>query len=382
VNFEPTEDQKGVRDAMREFALAEIAPRVAEWEKEERFPREVLARLGELGAMGVMVPEEYGGAGADAISYVLVIEELARVSASTAVIVSVNNSVVCYPIWKFGTEKQKKEILAALASGRALGAYALTEPQSGSDAANQKTTAVRDGDAYVLNGAKAWITNAGEADWYVVMAMTDSAAGTHGITAFLVSAGDAGLRVGAPEDKMGLRSSKTAAIFLEDVRVPAERRLGDEGQGFRIAMTTLDHSRIGIAAQGIGIAQAAFDESVQYARTRESFGRKLAEHEAIAFQIADMRVQIDAARALTYRAALRSEMPGARFSKESSMAKVYATEAANAIAARAVQIFGGYGYSKEYPVERFYRDARVTTIYEGTSEIQRIVISKNVLAGN
>ena len=382
MNFEPTEDQKRVRDAVREFALAEIAPRVPQWEKDERFPREVLARLGELGVMGVMIPEEYGGAGADAISYVLAIEELARVSASTAVIVSVNNSVACYPIWKFGTEKQKKEILAPLASGRSLGAYALTEPQSGSDAANQKTTAVRDGAGYVLNGSKAWITNAGEADWYIVMAMTDAAAGTRGITAFLVCAQDGGLRVGAPEDKMGLRSSKTASIFFEDVRVPAERRLGTEGEGFKIAMATLDHSRIGIAAQGIGIAQAAYEQSVEYAQTRESFGRKLAEHEAIAFQIADMRVQLDAARALTYRAALRSEKAGVRFSKESSMAKVYATEAANAIAARAVQIFGGYGYSKEYPVERFYRDARVTTIYEGTSEIQRIVISKNVLAGN
>ena len=382
MNFEPTEDQKRVRDAVREFALAEIAPRVPQWEKDERFPREVLARLGELGVMGVMIPEEYGGAGADAISYVLAIEELARVSASTAVIVSVNNSVACYPIWKFGTEKQKKDILAPLASGRALGAYALTEPQSGSDAANQKTTAVRDGAGYVLNGSKAWITNAGEADWYVVMAMTDAAAGTHGITAFLVSGADAGLRAGAPEDKMGLRSSKTASIYFDDVRVPAERRLGEEGGGFKIAMATLDHSRIGIAAQGIGIAQAAYEQSVEYAQTRESFGRKLAEHEAIAFQIADMRVQIDAARALTYRAALWSEKPGTRFSKESSMAKVYATEAANAIAARAVQIFGGYGYSKEYPVERYYRDARVTTIYEGTSEIQRIVISKNVLAGN
>jgi alkylation response protein AidB-like acyl-CoA dehydrogenase len=382
VNFEPTEDQKGIRETVREFAAAEIAPHVARWEKEERFPREVLERLGELGVMGMMIPEEYGGAGADAISYVFAIEELARVSASTAVIVSVNNSVVCYPIWKFGSERQKKEILTPLASGKALGAYALTEPQSGSDAANQKTSAAKDGDGYVLNGAKSWITNAGEAEWYVVMAMTDPPAGTHGITAFLVSAADRGVRTGAPEDKMGLRSSKTAALFLEDVRVPAERRLGAEGEGFRIAMTTLDHSRIGIAAQGIGIGQAAFEEAVHYAQTRESFGRKLAEHEAIAFQIADMRVQLDAARALTYRAALRSETPGARFSKESSMAKVYATEAANAIAARAVQIFGGYGYSKEYPVERLYRDARVTTIYEGTSEIQRIVISKNVLAGN
>ncbi len=382
MNFEPTEDQKRIRDAVRDFAAAEIAPNVARWEKEERFPREALGRLGELGVMGIMIPEQYGGAGADALSYVFAIEELSRVSASTAVIVSVNNSVVCYPIWKFGTERQKKEILAPLASGKALGAYALTEPQSGSDAANQKTTAAKNGSGYVLNGAKSWITNAGEAEWYVVMAMTDPAAGTHGITAFLVSAEDPGLRVGAPEDKMGLRSSRTSAIFLEDVRVPEERRLGAEGEGFSIAMRTLDHSRIGIAAQGIGIGQAAYDASVEYAQTRESFGRKLAEHEVIAFQIADMRVQLEAARALTYRAAMRSEVQGARFSKESSMAKVYATEAANAIAARAVQIFGGYGYSKEYPVERFYRDARVTTIYEGTSEIQRIVISKNVLAGN
>jgi alkylation response protein AidB-like acyl-CoA dehydrogenase len=381
MNFELTDDQKRIREAVRAFAEAEIAPRVAAWEKEEHFPREILGRLGEMGVMGMMVPEAYGGAGADALSYVLAVEELARVCASTAVIVSVNNSVACYPIWKFGSEEQKTTVLKRLASGQALGAYALTEPQSGSDAANQKTRAVRDGAGYVLNGAKAWITNAGEAEWYVVMAMTDAAAGTRGITAFLVSAEDKGLRVGAPEDKMGLRSSRTAAIFLEDVHLPAGRRLGAEGEGFTIAMTTLDHSRIGIAAQGIGIAEAAYAAATEYAKTRESFGRKLAEHEAIAFQIADMRVQLDAARLLTYRAALKSEIPGVRFSKESSMAKVYATEAANAIAARAVQIFGGYGYSKEYAVERYYRDARVTTIYEGTSEIQRIVISKNVLAG-
>jgi alkylation response protein AidB-like acyl-CoA dehydrogenase len=381
MNFEPTEDQKRIRDAVREFAESEIAPGVAERERDGRFPREVIATLANMGILGMMVPESYGGAGTDALSYVLAVEELARVCASTAVIVSVNNSVACYPIWKFGNESQKTTILAELASGRALGAYALTEPQSGSDAANQKTRAVRDGSSYVLNGAKAWITNAGEAKWYVVMAMTDPAAGTRGITAFLVSADDAGLRIGAPEDKMGLRASKTAAIFLEDVRVPESRRLGAEGEGFTIAMTTLDHSRIGIAAQGIGIGQAAYEASVDYAKTRETFGVKLAEHEAIAFQIADMRVQLEAARVLTHRAALKSEVPGARFSKESSMAKVYATEAANSIAARAVQIFGGYGYSREYAVERYYRDARVTTIYEGTSEIQRIVISKNVLAG-
>ncbi len=381
MNFELTEEQARIRDAVREFADIEIVPRVAEWEKDGRFPRETVDRLAGMGVLGMMIPEEYGGAGADALSYVLVIEELARADASIAVIVSVNNSVACYPIWKFGNEAQKTTVLKDLASGKALGAYALTEPQSGSDAANQKTRAVRDGDCYVLNGAKAWITNAGEAKWYVVMAMTDPERGTHGITAFLVSADDPGVRVGLPEDKMGLRSSKTATLFLEDVRVPADRRLGAEGQGFTIAMTTLDHSRIGIAAQGIGIAQAAYEASVEYGKTRETFGKKLAEHEAIAFQIADMRVQLEASRALTYRAALLSERPGVRFSKESSMAKVYATEACNAIAARAVQIFGGYGYSREYPVERYYRDARVTTIYEGTSEIQRIVISKNVLAG-
>ena len=381
MNFELTEEQARIRDAVREFADIEIVPRVAEWEKDGRFPRETIDRLAGMGVLGMMIPEEYGGAGADALSYVLAIEELARADASIAVVVSVNNSVACYPIWKFGNEAQKTTVLKDLASGKALGAYALTEPQSGSDAANQKTRAVRDGDCYVLNGAKAWITNAGEAKWYVVMAMTDPDRGTHGITAFLVSADDPGVRVGIPEDKMGLRSSKTASLFLEDVRVPADRRLGAEGQGFTIAMTTLDHSRIGIAAQGIGIAQAAYEASVEYGKTRETFGKKLAEHEAIAFQIADMRVQLEASRALTYRAALLSERPGVRFSKESSMAKVYATEACNAIAARAVQIFGGYGYSREYPVERYYRDARVTTIYEGTSEIQRIVISKNVLAG-
>ena len=381
MNFDLTEDQARIRDSVRDFAQAEIAPGVAEREREERFPREVLAGLAELGILGMMVPEEYGGAGADALSFILALEELARVCASTAVIVSVNNSVFCYPLWKFGSEEQKRTILKEVASGRALGAYALTEPQSGSDAANQKTRAVRDGDSYVLNGAKAWITNAGEAKWYLVMTMTDPAAGTRGITAFLVSSEDRGFRVGAPEQKMGLRASKTAAAFFDDVRVPASRRVGEEGEGFTIAMKTLDHSRIGIAAQAIGISRACYEASVEYATTRETFGKKLAEHEIIAFQVADMRVQIEASKMLTYRAATRSEIPGARISREASMAKVYATEACNTIAARAVQIFGGNGYSREYAVERYYRDARVTTIYEGTSEIQRMVVAKNLLAG-
>jgi len=381
MNFTLSEEQARIRDAVREFAEAEIAPGVAEREREERFPREIVQKLGKMGILGMMVPEEHGGAGLDALSYIVAVEELARVCASTAVIMSVNNSVFCYPVWKYGSDRQKREILAEVASGRSLGAYALSEPQSGSDAANQKTRARRDGGDYVLDGAKSWITNAGEADWYLVMTMTQPELGTRGITGFLVHAKDQGVRIGAPEPKMGLRASKTAAVYLDSVRVPEWRRLGEEGQGFPIAMATLDHSRIGIAAQGLGIARAAYDASVDYARTRETFGKKIAEHESIAFQIADMRVQIEAARWLTWRAALRSEMPGTRFSKESSMAKVFATEMANAVAARAVSIFGGYGYSREYPVERYYRDARVTTIYEGTSEIQRIVISKNILAG-
>jgi butyryl-CoA dehydrogenase len=381
MNFELSEDQARIRDTVREFAEKEIAPGVIERERDEIFPREIVERLGEMGILGMMVPEQHGGAGLDALSYILAVEELARVCASTAVIMSVNNSVFCYPVWKFGSDRQKKEVLSEVASGRKLGAYALTEPQSGSDAANQRTRATRDGDGYVLEGAKSWITNAGEAGWYLVMAMTDPTKGTHGITGFLVSADDPGVRVGAPETKMGLRASKTAALYLEGVRLPEWRRLGAEGQGFPIAMATLDHSRIGIAAQGIGIARACYEASVEYAQTRQTFGRPIAEHEAIAFQIADMKVQIEAASWLTYRAAVRSDTPGVRFSKESSMAKVFATEMANTVAARAVQIFGGYGYSREYPVERYYRDARVTTIYEGTSEIQRIVISKNILAG-
>ena len=381
MNFDLSEDQARIRDTVREFAEKEIAPGVAERERDEVFPREIVARLGEMGILGMMVPEQHGGAGLDALSYILAVEELARVCASVAVIMSVNNSVFCYPVWKFGSDRQKSEVLSEVASGQKLGAYALTEPQSGSDAANQRTRATRDGDGYVLEGAKSWITNAGEAGWYLVMAMTDPTKGTHGITGFLVSADDPGVRVGAPETKMGLRASKTAAVYLEGVRLPEWRRLGEEGQGFPIAMATLDHSRIGIAAQGIGIARACYEASVEYAQTRQTFGRRIAEHEAIAFQIADMKVQIEAASWLTYRAAVRSDAPGVRFSKESSMAKVFATEMANTVAARAVQIFGGYGYSREYPVERYYRDARVTTIYEGTSEIQRIVISKNILAG-
>jgi alkylation response protein AidB-like acyl-CoA dehydrogenase len=292
---------------------------------------------------------------------------------------SVTNSVACYPIWKFGSEEQKKTILAELASGRAIGAYALTEPQSGSDAANQKTRAEKRNGGYVINGAKSWITNAGVARWYVTMAMTDPGAGTRGITAFLLRDDDPGLEIGRNEEKMGLHGSQTASVYFENVQVPESRRLGSEGEGFRIAMTTLDHSRIGIAAQSVGIARAAFEAAVAHAKTRETFGRKIAEHQAIAFQLADMQVQIDASRLLTRRAAWLSEQPGVKFSKESSMAKVFASEACNAVCARACQIFGGYGFSKEYPVERYYRDARVTTIYEGTSEIQRMVIAKNLL---
>ncbi len=379
MNFELTEDQRAVRDSARDFAEREIAPGIAERERTHAFPSEVVAKMGELGFLGMFVPAEYGGAGFDALCYILAVEEVARIDASLAVIMSVTNSVACYPIWKFGSEEQKKTVLAELASGRALGAYALTEPQSGSDAANQKTRADRKNGEYVLNGAKSWITNAGVARWYVVMAMTDPAAGTRGITAFLVREDDPGFQVGRNEEKMGLHGSLTASLYFENVRLPESRRLGAEGEGFRIAMTTLDHSRIGIAAQSVGIARAAFEAAVGHAKTRETFGKKIAEHQAVAFQIADMKVQIDGARLLAYRAAWLSDRPGVKFSKESSMAKVFASEACNAVCARACQIFGGYGFSKEYAVERYYRDARVTTIYEGTSEIQRMVIAKNIL---
>jgi alkylation response protein AidB-like acyl-CoA dehydrogenase len=379
VNFDLTDEQRAVRDSVREFAEREIAPGIAGRESTHEFPSGVVAKMGELGFLGMVVPPEYGGAGMDAVSYMLAIEEVARVDASLAVIMSVTNSVACYPIWKFGSEDQKKTVLAELASGRAIGAYALTEPQSGSDAANQKTRAEKKDGEYVVNGAKSWITNAGVARWYVVMAMTDPASGTRGITAFLLRDDDPGFHVGRNEEKMGLHGSRTASIFFENVRIPESRRLGAEGEGFKIAMTTLDHSRIGIAAQSVGIAQAAFEAAVGHAKTRETFGRKIGEHQAIAFQLADMKVQIDGARLLTHRAAWLSERPGAKFSKESSMAKVFASEACNAVCARACQIFGGYGFSREYAVERYYRDARVTTIYEGTSEIQRMVIAKNLL---
>jgi alkylation response protein AidB-like acyl-CoA dehydrogenase len=379
VRFEPTEDQRAVADSARDFAQREIAPGIAEREATHVFPADVVRKLGELGFLGMFIPAEYGGAGFDVLSYILAIEEIARVDASVAVIVSVTNSVACYPIWKFGSEEQKKMALTELASGEALGAYALTEPQSGSDAANQKTRAERTGGGYVLNGTKSWITNAGVARWYVVMAMTDPSAGTRGISAFLVREDDPGLEIGKNEEKMGLHGSRTASLFMTNLAIPESRRLGAEGEGFRIAMTTLDHSRIGIAAQAVGIARAAYEAAVEHARTRETFGKKLHEHQAIAFQIADMKVQIEAARLLTHRAAWLSEQGSGRFSKESSIAKVFASEACNAVCARACQIFGGYGFSREYPVERYYRDARVTTIYEGTSEIQRMVIAKNVL---
>lgn len=379
MNFALTEDQEAIRDSARDFAQREIAPGIAERERTHAFPEDVVRKMGELGFLGMFVPAEYGGAGLDVLSYILAIEEVARVDAAVAVIMSVTNSVACYPIWKFGSAEQKSTVLSELASGRALGAYALTEPQSGSDAANQKTRAERSAGGYVLNGAKSWITNAGVARWYVVMAMTDPAAGTRGITAFLVRSDDPGLEIGKNEEKMGLHGSRTASIYFTNLRVPESRRLGEEGEGFRIAMTTLDHSRIGIAAQSVGIARAAYEAAVEHARTRETFGKKLFEHQAIAFQVADMKVQIDAATLLTRRAAWLSEQKGAKFSKEASIAKVFASEACNAVCARACQIFGGYGFSKEYPVERYYRDARVTTIYEGTSEIQRIVIAKNLL---
>ncbi len=373
-------EQQQIRDMVRDFAESEIRPGVVHREKHGEFPHEVIRKMGELGLLGMMIPEEYGGAGLDCLSYVLAIEEVARVCPSTAVIMSVTNSVCCYPIWKFGTEAQRQEILRPLAAGEAIGGYALTEPQSGSDAGSQKTRAVRDGDSWVINGAKAWITNAGVGRTFVVMASTDPEKGRKGISAFLVDEGTPGFRVGAPEDKMGLRASKTAAIFLEECRVPSSRMLGQEGEGFKIAMTTLDHSRIGIAAQAVGVGQSALEESLAYSKTRQSFGVPIGQHQAIQFSLADMATKIDASRLLTWRAAILSGVAGSRFSTESSMAKLFASETANEVAAKAVQVFGGYGYSREYAVERIYRDARVLTIYEGTSEIQRMVVARGILS--
>ncbi len=375
-----TEEQRMIQRTAREFAETELARDVAERDRDERFPEDHVSKLAELGFMGMMVAEKYGGAGLDTISYVIAVEELSRVDASTGVIVSVNNSLVCHGIENFGTEEQKQKYLVPLARGEKLGAYCLSEPGSGSDASGLQTMAVDRGDHYVLNGAKNFITNGVHAETYIVFATVDRSLGHKGVTAFLVERGFPGFRVGKKEEKLGIRSSDTASLVFEDCVVPKENRLGEVGEGFHIALNILDGGRIGIAAQAVGIAQGALDASVKYAKEREQFGRPLGKFQAIQFMLADMETRIQASRLLTYDAAWRKDQD-LPYGPAASKAKLAASETAVWCSIKAVQIYGGYGYLKDYPVERYMRDAKITEIYEGTSEIQRLVIARSLLHG-
>jgi alkylation response protein AidB-like acyl-CoA dehydrogenase len=371
-----------IRQAARDFAQNEIAPIAAEFDESGDFPIKTIEKMGEMGFMGIEVPEEYGGAGMDTLSYVLALEEICKADASHGTIMSVNNSLFCYGLLRFGTESQKQNYLAAVASGEAIGAYSLTEPMSGSDAGTMRSRAKRDGDVYVLNGRKSWVTSGPVANTIVVFMMTDPDKKHRGITAFIVETDKPGFQVGKKEPKLGIRASATSEIVFEDYKVPVENRLGEEGEGFKIAMTVLDAGRIGIAAQALGIAEAAYEASLEFAREREAFGQKIGEFQGIAFQLADMKTRIEAARLLTYNAAMAKEQAkksGERFSLEASIAKLFASETAMFVTHAAVQIHGGMGYSKELPVERYFRDAKITEIYEGTSEIQRLVISRQEL---
>lgn len=376
--FKLTDEQLMIQNMVREFSRKVIAATASERDKTKEFPAENFKQMGELGLMGMMIPEEYGGESADAISYVLALSEIAYSCASTSVVMSVQNSIVCETFYKFGTEEQKQEFLVPLASGEMIGAFALTEPDAGSDPVSQQTTAVRDGDHYIINGTKRFITTGKHSKVVLVTAKTDESKGHKGISCFVIPKGTPGLIVGHMEDKMGLRASDTTDIILENCIVPASNIIGKEGDGFKIAMSGLDSGRIGIAAQSYGVAMAAFDEAVKYAKKRKQFGMVISKHQAIRFQIADMATQIEAAKQLIFSAASLKDR-GEPYTREASIAKLFASEMVNEVTARAIQIHGGYGFTKDYNVERFYRDARVFTIYEGTSEIQRIVISNHVL---
>lgn len=376
MNLNFTEEQLMMRDMVRDFAQNEIAPFVEKMEAGE-FPRPILNKMAELGLMGITVPEEYGGSGMDFISYIIAINELSKVSAVIGVILSVHTSVGTNPILYFGNEEQKQKYVPKLAKGEYLGAFCLTEPSAGSDAASLKTRAVKKGDKYIINGSKIFITNGGEADVYIVFAKTDPEKGSRGVTAFIVEKDAPGLIIGKDEKKMGLHGSRTVELSFENMEVPEANRLGEEGEGFKIAMSNLDVGRIGIAAQALGIAEAALDAAVKYAGERQQFDKPIIANQGIGFKLADMATAVEAARLLVYRAAdLRSK--GLPCGKEASMAKLFASQTAREVAIEAVQVFGGYGYTKEYPVERYFRDAKITEIYEGTSEIQRIVISKHL----
>jgi alkylation response protein AidB-like acyl-CoA dehydrogenase len=377
MDFELTADQRAIQTLTRELADAEIAPNAAAWDREHRFPDELFPKLAELGLMGVCVPEEYGGVGADFLSYVLVLEELSRADAGVGVTVAVHTSATTLPILGFGSDEQRARFVPPLARGESLGAFALTEPGSGSDAGSLRSTAVPDGDGWLLNGSKQWITNGSRAGTFVLFARTDPAtAGARGVSCFVLDAEH--VRITREEEKLGLNSSTTSDLAIEGARIGRDRLLHEEGRGFRVAMATLDGGRIGIAAQALGIAQAAYDVARAYAQEREQFGRRIGDFQAIQWKLADMSTEIDAARLLTYRAAwLKQE--GRPHAAEGAKAKLYASEMARRQTAEAIQILGGYGYTKEFPVERYYRDAKVTEIYEGTSEIQRLVIARSIL---
>lgn len=375
MQFKLSEEHEMIRKMVRDFAKNEVAPTAAERDEEERFDRALFDQMAELGLTGIPWPEAYGGIGSDYLAYVIAMEELSRVCASMAVTLSAHTSLAGWPIFRFGTEEQKQKFLRPMAEGKKIGAYGLTEPSSGSDAGGMRTTAKRDGDSYILNGSKIFITNGGIADIYVVFALTDPEMKQRGTSAFIVESDTPGFSVGKKERKLGIRSSPTTEIMFEECRIPAENLLGAEGEGFKIAMQTLDGGRNGIAAQAVGIAQGALDAAVDYAKERHQFGKPIAAQQGIGFKLADMATSVEAARLLTYQAAwLESE--GLPYGKESAMSKLFAGDAAMKVTTEAVQVFGGYGYTKDYPVERFMRDAKITQIYEGTQEIQRLVISR------
>ena len=378
MNFNLTEEHIMIRNAARDFAKTELLPGVIERDENQTFPTKQIKKLGELGFMGMMVDPKYGGAGMDTISYVLAMEELSKVDASASVIVSVNNSLVCWGLEKYGTEEQKQKYLVPLAKGEIIGAFCLSEPEAGSDATSQQTTAVDMGDHYLLNGTKNWITNGNTASVYLVIAQTNPEKGHRGINALIVEKGMPGFEVGLKENKLGIRGSDTHSLLFNDVKVPKENRISDNGFGFKFAMSTLSGGRIGIASQALGIASGAYELSLEYSKQRKAFGKAISEHQAIAFKLADMATEIEAARLLCLKSAWLKDNK-MNFDKESAMAKVFASEVAMKTTTEAVQIHGGYGFVKEYHVERLMRDAKITQIYEGTSEIQRIVISRSVL---
>jgi alkylation response protein AidB-like acyl-CoA dehydrogenase len=383
MDFELNEEQKMIQEMTRDFCEKEVKPLAEEIDKEHRYPKELVARMAELGLMGICVPEEYGGAGMDTVSYAIALEEISLGCASTGVIMSVNNSLVCDPILDFGNEEQKKKFLTPLASGEKLGCLALTEPGAGSDAAAIKTTAVLDDGEYVINGTKLFITNGREADTIVLMAVTDKEKGHRGISAFIIEADTPGYSVGKIEDKLGIHGTSTAELIFENARIPKENLLGKEGEGFKIALSTLDGGRVGIAAQALGIARASLEAAISYSKERVQFGKPIATLQAIQWMIADMACELDAARLLTYRAACLKDKkrtdPKLRYSLQGAMCKLKAAEVASFCANKALQIHGGYGYTSDYPLERHLRDAKITEIYEGTSEIQRLVIASTLL---